>query len=73
MDVVRDLWDKMPLYHEAGVPHYWVIAPDRQALRVHRWTPQGYHAVLSAGAADTVQAEPFEALALRVAELFDEG
>ncbi len=68
----RDLWDKMGLYHEAGVPHYWVLDPERRTLRVHRWTKEGYHVVLSAHAHQTVRVEPFELLDIPIAELFDD-
>ena len=37
---------------------------------MHRWAPAGYLVVLTAGEADTVHAEPFEAVELRVAALF---
>ena len=69
---IRDLWDKMQLYHEAAVPHYWVLDPDRQTLRVHQWAREGFRVVLSAGPEQTVRVEPFELLEIRVAELFDD-
>jgi hypothetical protein len=39
-------------------------------LRVHRWASPGDVVVLTAGEADVVRAEPFEAIELRVAALF---
>lgn len=37
----RDLGDKMAAYAYAGVPHYWVIAPERPSLTVYRLGADG--------------------------------
>ena len=37
---------------------------------MHRWSPDGYVVVLRATGAERVRAEPFEAIELRVGELF---
>lgn len=67
-----DLLDKMRIYHEAGIQHYWILDPAKQTLRVHRWAPPGYQVVLDVGSKAVVRAEPFEALEIAVAELFDD-
>lgn len=72
-NAVRDLWEKLRLYHQAGIPHYWVLDPDRHTLRVHRFTEPGYQVVLDVGRSAVVRAEPFELVELVVAELFDEA
>ncbi|MEM9455739.1 MAG: Uma2 family endonuclease [Myxococcota bacterium] len=72
-NAVRDLWEKLSLYHRAGVPHYWVLDPVRHTLRVHRYAEPGYQVVLDVGHDAVVRAEPFERLELVVAELFDDG
>lgn len=67
-----DLWDKLSLYHEARVAHYWILDPDREWLRVHRWSDTGYQVVLEARNPAVVRAEPFDLIDLSIAELFDE-
>ena len=65
----RDLVDKMRVLFSAGVPHYWILNPDEQVLIVHRLDPGGYLVALTAGADETVRAEPFHAVDLRVRAL----
>ncbi|MEX1361692.1 MAG: Uma2 family endonuclease [Nannocystaceae bacterium] len=72
-NAVRDLWEKLRLYHHAAVPHYWVLDPDHHTLRVHRSAEPGYQVVLDVGRDAVVRAEPFEQLEIVVAELFDDG
>ena len=71
-NAARDLWEKSRLYHAVGVPHYWVLDPDRRTLRVHRFTEPGYQVVLDVGDESVVRAEPFEDVALAIGSLFDE-
>lgn len=71
-NAARDLWEKLRLYHQAGVPHYWVLDPDHHTLRVHRFTEPGYQVVLDVGHDAVVRAEPFELVELVVADLFDD-
>jgi Uma2 family endonuclease len=66
----RDRVDKFQVLHANGVPHYWIADPLECTLHVHRWAPAGYVVVLTAGEADVVRAQPFEAVELRVAALF---
>jgi|JI10StandDraft_1071094.scaffolds.fasta_scaffold777205_1 Uma2 family endonuclease len=66
----RDFVDKPRALHAAEVPHYWILDAQERLLIVHRWSPDGYTMVLSAGADETVRAEPFGAVELRVAVLF---
>jgi len=68
----RDLWEKLRLYHEASVPHYWVLDPDHRTLRVHRFAEPGDQVVLDVGHDAVVRAEPFEQIELAVRELFDD-
>lgn len=66
----RDLIDKMRVLHAAEVPHYWIVNPEEGTLMVHRWSPQGYLIVLTASTGETVHAEPFDGVELRVGVLF---
>jgi Uma2 family endonuclease len=54
----------------AEVPHYWILHPEEQMLIVQRWTAKGYLTILSATAKQTVRAPPFDAIEIRVGDLF---
>jgi Uma2 family endonuclease len=66
----NDLVKKLRVYHRSQVGHYWVVDPTNEVLTVLRWTPEGYLVSLTAGRADRVRAEPFEAVELFVGALF---
>jgi Uma2 family endonuclease len=66
----RDRVDKLQVLQRHAVPHYWIADPIEHVLTVHRWTDSGYLLVLAAKAGDTVRAEPFDAVELRVSTLF---
>lgn len=68
-----DLGTKLISYHRAAVPHYWIVDPEHETPTVFRWTGEGYVVSLSAGRRDVVNAEPFEAVALRIADLFGDS
>jgi len=61
---------KFDTYHRCGVPHYWIIDPQLETLRVHRWTEAGYVVVLNAQRGQRVRAEPFDAIELPIGVLF---
>lgn len=61
---------KQRTFHRCGVGHYWIVDPERELLTVQRWQADGYLVVLTADRSDTVRAEPFEAIELRVGLLF---
>ena len=66
----HDLVVKPRVLHGAEVPHYWILDPDEKILLVHRWSPDGYTVVQRAAAGETIRAEPFDAIELRVGALF---
>ena len=66
----RDLVDKFKVLHANEIPYYWIADPLEQTLIVHRWQPGGYLVILTSAAGETVRAEPFEAVELRVSTLF---
>jgi len=66
----NDLVVKPRVLHGAEVPHYWILDPDEKILLVHRWSTDGYTVVQRAAAGETVRAEPFDAIELRVGVLF---
>ncbi len=67
---LQDQVVKPRVLHAAEVGHYWLIDPEEQLLLVHRWSPDGYVIVQRATAGETICAEPFGAVELRVSELF---
>jgi Uma2 family endonuclease len=66
----NDTIKKMRLYHQARVPHYWLIDPIAETLAVYRDTPDGYLNVLIAERGERVRAEPFAAIELPVGVFF---
>jgi Uma2 family endonuclease len=66
----RDVIEKQRTFHRAAVPHYWVVHPERAVLTVLRWHADGYLVALTAGRDETVRAEPFAEIEIRVGELF---
>lgn len=66
---VVDTVTKLHRYHQAGVPHYWILDQMDRTLTVHRHTPEGYLVALRAAADERVRAEPFAAIELRVGVL----
>ena len=65
----NDTIKKLRRYHEAGVPHYWILDQLDRTLTAHRHTADGYVIALRAGAAERVRVEPFAAIELHVAVL----
>jgi len=72
-NALNDLGVKLVSYHRAGVPHYWVVDPACETLTVFRSTSEGYVLTVSAGRGDAVKAEPFDAVELRVGDLFGDA
>jgi Uma2 family endonuclease len=66
----NDLIKKRRIYHQHGVPHYWIVDPRDQSLTVLRWTADGYLEVLVAERSERVRAEPFPAVEWLVGVLF---
>jgi Uma2 family endonuclease len=66
----NDVVVKFRAYHRNRVPHYWLLDPEGHTLVVYRWTEAGYLAVLTAKRDETVRAEPFDAVEIRVGVLF---
>jgi len=64
-----DTVKKLHRYHQAGVPHYWILDQAERTLTVHRHTLDGYMIALRAEAQERVRAEPFDAIELHVAVL----
>jgi Uma2 family endonuclease len=65
-----DLIRKKRVYHRNTVGHYWIVDPLEETLAVYRWHADGFVETLIADRLETVRAEPFDAIELRVGVLF---
>jgi Uma2 family endonuclease len=66
----NDLIKKFRVYHRAGVEHYWIVDPEHKSLIVYRNDPRGYLGVLTAMRGETIRAEPFDAIEIRMDDVF---
>jgi Uma2 family endonuclease len=64
-----DTVTKLRRYHQACVPHYWILDQIDRTLTVHRYTADGYLVAMRAEAGERVRAEPFAELELQVSVL----
>lgn len=67
----HDRVKKMPMCFRHGVRHAWMVDPEAQVLEVFRRTEAGWLLVLSAGGDDVVRAEPFDAIEIGFAALWE--
>jgi Uma2 family endonuclease len=72
----RDRGDKQDTYHRAGIGHYWLVEPLDGVIWVYRWSPEGYTQVISLEADDVpagelVRIEPFDAIGIDLADIFN--
>lgn len=63
---------KLPLYAREGVRHVWFLDPDARTLEVFRLDGANYSPLATHTDMAQVRAEPFEALELELAALWDE-
>ena len=71
---VLDRSKKLRVYAEHGVVHAWIVDPILRTLEVLRRTEGGQWLVAGAyGGNAAVRAEPFEALELDLAQLWEDG
>ena len=71
-NAAQDRVVKMRAYHQAGIPHYWLLDPAERTLVVMRHAEGGYLNVLAATAPERVRPEPFGAVEFLVASFFDD-
>jgi Uma2 family endonuclease len=57
---------KLRRYHQAAVPHYWLLDGVDRTLTVHRYASDGYLLVLRAEEHEIVRAEPFDAIEVEI-------
>lgn len=67
-----DTVTKLRRYHQAGVPHYWIVDQVDRTLTVHRHLHEGYLVALRAASGERVRAEPFDAVEVQIGILLGE-
>ncbi len=65
-----DRGDKAEIYAEHGVQHLWLVDPDVQTLEVRRLDGATYRVIKTFGGDARVRAEPFDAIELALASLW---
>jgi len=68
---VLDRKAKLPVYAREGVRHVWLVDPDARTLEVLRLEGAHYQPLATHAGKARVRAEPFEALALELALLWE--
>ena len=63
---------KLRIYHQVGIPYYWIIVarPEAETLTRMRWSEPGYTTLHVAQRGELVRPAPFEAIELDVGTLF---
>jgi Uma2 family endonuclease len=64
---------KMPLYAEAGVAYVWLVDPRERMLEVYRREGERWLRIAAHAGDERVRAEPFEAVELELAALWEVG
>ncbi|MCY1021414.1 Uma2 family endonuclease [Pyxidicoccus sp. MSG2] len=67
-----DRKEKLPVYAREGVRHVWLVDPKTRTLEVFRWETTGYALLATYEGKGPVRAEPFEAIELELAFLWDD-
>jgi Uma2 family endonuclease len=62
---------KMRVYHREKVTHVWLVDPSVRTLEVFRWSADGYVLVETFVGEVAVRAEPFDAMELHLATLWN--
>jgi Uma2 family endonuclease len=63
---------KLPIYSRECVEHAWLINPRTKTLEVFRRAENGWVLLSTHGGAESVRAEPFDAIAIDLPELWGE-
>ena len=61
---------KLPFYHREGVAHAWLVDPLARTLEVFRRESSGWRLTATHAGAETVRAEPFDAVPLGLGVLW---
>ena len=63
---------KMPIYHQYGVGHLWLVDPLLQTVEVFRHSDTGYLFLTNYCDQDHLRAEPFAAIEIQLEEIWPE-
>lgn len=66
-----DRGEKMGIYHREGIGHVWLVSPALQTLEVYRRHDLGWLRLSTLQGGAEVHAEPFDAVALDLAALWE--
>jgi Uma2 family endonuclease len=69
-NATRDREQKLALYERERVRHYWLVDPAQRTLDVYRLEGAAYRLVATGAADETIRAEPFDAIELRLSVLW---
>jgi len=69
-NAARDTVQKLRLYHQVGIPHFWLVDPRDSTLTVLRHSVDGFITVVRAERHEIVRPEPFGDIELPVGTLF---
>lgn len=68
--VVRDRVDKSKLYHQLGVPEYWLIDPKNRTAEIYQRADAGYDVFSFVAETGAVRSQALQELGLTLDELF---
>jgi Uma2 family endonuclease len=71
--VALDPVKKLAIYAREAVQHAWLVDPIARTVEVHRLEADRWVIAGTFGAADTVHAEPFDAVALDLSLLWEDA
>ena len=66
----RDRREKFSLYERSGVPEYWIVDPETEAIQVFRLSGEKYRALQDLRKADTLSSPLLPGLAIPLSEVF---
>lgn len=61
---------KAQLYARSGIPHYWLVDPERETVQAYESAGSGYRLAAQAGSRETFEPSLFPELTIRPHEMF---
>jgi Uma2 family endonuclease len=66
----RDRREKFPLYERFGVPEYWIVDSEKEAIRIFQMSDGRYQAPLEFGKKDVLASSLLPGLSIHLSEFF---
>ena len=66
----RDRREKFALYERFGVPEYWIVDPEKEAIQIFQISDGRYHAPLEFGKKDVLVSSLLPGLSIPLSEVF---